>query len=204
MNSNNVSHSHSLLFRFLYSTIQPLKGCVCASKCCTTTSKQSHLQQRYTLTAHLVAGAFEDKVALLDEVKGELEVQIGALAQGLEVGAELAEGGVVHLAVERDVVLDLGAAVDAVQDVALQVLVDGVVLLQGVQRDAVERQLVGDLLRRNTWVRILAEKQLWAAGFSDAAALGSTCKVVLTVTTSLSHGGNLLMVLVRKDTMVSP
>lgn len=175
------------------------------SKCCTTNSKQSHLQQRYTLTPHLVAGAFEDKVALLDEVKGELEVQVGALAQGLEVGAELAEGGVVHLAVERDVVLDLGAAVDAVQDVALQVLVDGVVLLQGVQRDAVERQLVGDLLRRNMSVRILAEKQLRVSVMRLlSAALGSTCKVVLTVTTSLSHGGNLLMVLVRKDTMVSP
>lgn len=64
------------------------------------------------------------------------------------MGAELAEGGVVHLAIERDVVLDLRAAVDAVQDVALQVLVYGVVLLQPVQRDAVERQRVGDLLNR--------------------------------------------------------
>lgn len=64
------------------------------------------------------------------------------------MGAELAEGGVVHLAIERDVVLDLRAAVDAVQDVALQVLVYGVVLLQAVQRDAVERQRVGDLLNR--------------------------------------------------------
>lgn len=49
---------------------------------------------------HLIAGAFEDKIALLDEVKGEFEVQVGALAQGLEVGTELAEGGVVHLAIE--------------------------------------------------------------------------------------------------------
>lgn len=63
------------------------------------------------------------------------------------MGAELAERGVVHLAVERDVVLDLGATVDAVQDVALQVLVDGVVLLQAVQGDAVERQRAGDLLK---------------------------------------------------------
>ncbi len=62
------------------------------------------------------------------------------------MGAELAEGRVVHLSVERDVVLDLRAAVDAVQDVALQVLVYGVVLLQAVQRDAVKRQRVGDLL----------------------------------------------------------
>lgn len=48
---------------------------------------------------HLIAGAFEDQVALLYEVKGKLEVQIGSLAQGLQVGAEFAKGGVVHLAV---------------------------------------------------------------------------------------------------------
>ena len=66
------------------------------------------------------------------------------------MGAELAEGGVVHLAVERDVVLDLGAAVDAVQDVTLQVLVHGIVLLQHVKRDAVERQLLGDVLHKHT------------------------------------------------------
>lgn len=63
------------------------------------------------------------------------------------MGAELPEGGVVHLAIEGDVVLNLRAAVDAVQDVALQVLVYGVILLQAVQRDAVERQRVGDLLK---------------------------------------------------------
>lgn len=36
---------------------------------------------------------------------------------------------------------------DTVQDVALQVLVYGVVLLQAVQRDVVEWQRVGDLLK---------------------------------------------------------
>lgn len=100
--------------------------------------------------AYLITGTLEHKVALLDEVKGEFEVQVGTLAQGLQVGAELAEGRVVHLAVERNVVLDLRAAVDAVQDVALQVLVYGVVLLQAVQGDAVKRQRVGDLLRNAT------------------------------------------------------
>lgn len=96
---------------------------------------------------YLVAGTFEDQVALLNEVKGELEVQVGALAQGLQVGTEFPKGGVVHLAIERDVVLDLWAAVDAVQDVALQILVYGIVLLQAVQRDAVKRQVTGDVLR---------------------------------------------------------
>lgn len=74
------------------------------------------------------------------------------------MGAELAEGGVVHLAVERDVVLDLRAAVDAVQDVALQVLVYGVILLQAVQRDAVERQRVGDLLNGKSFFVILMQR----------------------------------------------
>lgn len=63
------------------------------------------------------------------------------------MAAELAKGGVVHLAIKRNVVLDFGAAVDAVQDVALQVLVYGVVLLQAVQGDAMKRQRVGDLLQ---------------------------------------------------------
>lgn len=100
---------------------------------------------------HLITGTFEDKVALLDEVKCEFEVQIGALAQGLEVGAELAEGGVIHFAVEGDVVLDLRAAVDPMQDVALQVLVYGVILLQAVQRDVVEWQRAGDVLKTESF-----------------------------------------------------
>lgn len=95
---------------------------------------------------YLVAGTFEDQVALLNEVKGELEVQVGALAQGLQVGTEFPKGGVVHLAIERDVVLNFWAAVDAVQDVALQILVDGIVLLQAVQGDAVKGQVTGDVL----------------------------------------------------------
>lgn len=128
-----------------------------------TRTTRTDTRQRVRLTSlaprptpYLIAGAFEDKVALFDEVKGEFEVQIGALAQGLKVSTELAEGGVVHLAVERDVVLDLQAAVDAVQDVALQVLVYGVVLLQAVKRDAVERQRAGDLLCRNSFSHKLA------------------------------------------------
>lgn len=62
------------------------------------------------------------------------------------MGTELPKGGVIHLAIERDVVLDLRTAVDAVQDVALQILVYGIVLFQAVQRDAVKRQVAGDVL----------------------------------------------------------
>lgn len=95
---------------------------------------------------HLVAGALEHQVSTFNQVEGQLQVQVGSLAQRLQVGAQLAEAGVVHLAIERDVVLDFGTAVDAVQDVALQVLVNGVILFQSVQRDAVERQWLGDVL----------------------------------------------------------
>lgn len=166
---------------------------------------------------YLVAGTFEDQIALLDEVKGELEVQVGALAQGLQVGAELPKGGVIHLAIERDVVLDLRAAVDAVQDVALQILVYGIVLLQAVQRDAVKRQVAGDVLSMDKgssqklvfklyWYTqlLLMNDRSKVKGVTCLKPVSSTCNVVLTVTTSLSQGGNLLMVLVRKDTMVSP
>lgn len=111
---------------------------------------------------HLVAGALQNQVALLNEVKGKLEVQVGALAQGLQVGAQLAEGGVVHLAVERDVVLDLWAAVDAVQDVALQVLVNGVILLLGVQIYTVKGELAGDVLHRGREEKMRGGVAGWA------------------------------------------
>ncbi len=110
------------------------------------TLQEVHLGQ--TDRHHLVVGALEHQIAALDQVEGQLQVEQGALAEGLEVGAELAEAGVVHLAVEGDVVLDLCAAVDAVKDVALQVVVDGVVLLQSVQRDLMEGQRFGDVLQR--------------------------------------------------------
>ncbi len=163
LSSESLSHTES-------NNMYHLVSCLCVHISVSYESEKEYdfwrkLQQlgAKDLTPYLIAGAFEDKVALLNEVKGELEVQIGALAQGLEVGAELAEGGVVHLAIERDVVLNLRAAVDAVQDVALQVLVYGVILLQAVQRDAMERQRVGDLLNsRNHFGQKLI--------FSDIAA----------------------------------
>lgn len=117
------------------------------------------------IDAHLIAGALEYKVALLNEIKGEFEVQVGPLAQSFEVPAEFAEGGVVHLAVQRNVVLDLRTAVDAVQDVALQVLVDGVVLLQAVQGDAVKRQRVGNLLQNHihqvNWIQTMSRSKMF-------------------------------------------
>lgn len=62
------------------------------------------------------------------------------------MSAEFGEGGVVQLPVQRHVVLDLLAGVQAVQDVTLQVRIDGVALVQTVQRDPVERQRPSDVL----------------------------------------------------------
>lgn len=95
------------------------------------------------------------------------------------MGAELAEAGVVHLAVEGDVVLDLSAAVDAVQDVALQVVVDGVVLLQGVQRDLVERQRFGDFLQRTSESSATLQKIMFVLDFVDAFDVFSTEKITI-------------------------
>lgn len=99
------------------------------------------------MTPDLVAGAFEHEVALLNEVQCELQVEVGAPAQTLQMSAEFGEGRVVQLAVERHVVLDLLAGVQPVQDVALQVRVYRITLLQTIQRDTVERQRTSHVLR---------------------------------------------------------
>lgn len=70
------------------------------------------------------------------------------MAQGLEVRTEFAKCGVVHFAVERDVVLDLRAAVYPMKDVCLQVLVDGFILLQSIQKYSVEGQQLNYFLQR--------------------------------------------------------
>lgn len=61
---------------------------------------------------------------------------------------ELAEGCVVQLAVQGHVVLDLLAGVQPVKDVTLQVRVDGIALVQAVQRDPMERQWMRHVLTR--------------------------------------------------------
>lgn len=62
------------------------------------------------------------------------------------MSAKFGEGGVVQLAIQRHVVLNLLAGVQAVQDVTLQVSVDGVALIQAVQRDPMKLQLLSDVL----------------------------------------------------------
>lgn len=45
------------------------------------------------------------------------------------MGTELAKAGVVHFAIKGDVILDLCTAVDPMQDVALQILVNGIIFI---------------------------------------------------------------------------
>lgn len=68
---------------------------------------------------------------------------------------EFAKRSVVHFAVERDVVLDLRAAVDPVKDVCLQVLVDGFILFQSIQKYSVEGQQLNYFLQRKKEKKIL-------------------------------------------------
>lgn len=68
---------------------------------------------------------------------------------------EFAKRSVVHFAVERDVVLDLRAAVDPVKDVCLQVLVDGFILFQSIQKYSVEGQQLNYFLQRKKKKKIL-------------------------------------------------
>lgn len=70
------------------------------------------------------------------------------MAQGLEVRTEFAKRRVVHFAVERDVVLDLRAAVYPMKDICLQVLVYSFILFQSIQKYSVEGQQLNYFLQR--------------------------------------------------------
>lgn len=95
---------------------------------------------------HLVAGALDDQMTLLEEVKGQFEVQVRPLAAGGEVGADFAHDDGVGLAVEGDVVEYVLAAIDAVLYVGVQVRPDLFVVREFVQADLGEGKQTGDLL----------------------------------------------------------
>lgn len=97
---------------------------------------------------HLVAGALDDQMTLLKEVKGQFEVQVRALAAGGEVGADFAHDDGVCSAAEGDVVEDVLAAVDVVLDVGVQVRPDLLAFWELIQADLGEGQQTGDLLKR--------------------------------------------------------
>lgn len=88
----------------------------------------------------LVTRAFQHQVALFYEIKRELEVQVGALAQGFEMRTEFSKGCVIHFAIERDVVLYLRTAMYPVKDIGLEILIDSFVLFQPVQEYPMEGQ----------------------------------------------------------------
>lgn len=68
---------------------------------------------------------------------------------------EFSKRSVVHFAIERDVVLDLRAAVYPMEDVRLQVLVDGFILFQSIQKYSVEGQQLNYFLQRKKEQKIL-------------------------------------------------
>lgn len=69
---------------------------------------------------HLKARALEYQVPSFYEVQGEFEVQVGSSAQTLQVTNQLCQSGVVQPTVtQRNVALDLGAAVDTLHQVTL-------------------------------------------------------------------------------------
>lgn len=73
------------------------------------------------LLTHLEAGALQDQVARLDQVQRELQVEVRALAQSLQVADEFGQRRVVQAAIaQRHVALDLRAAVDPLHQVALR------------------------------------------------------------------------------------
>lgn len=95
---------------------------------------------------HLVAGTFDDQVSPLEEVQGELEVQVGAEAPQHQVAAHLPDEGGVGLAVQGDVAEDVLAAVDPVLDIGVQVAVNVLVVGEVIQGELDEWQPTDDFL----------------------------------------------------------
>lgn len=126
--------------------------------------KHSWVGQIPAASPHLEAGALQHQVSRLDQVQGELQVEVGAFAQSLQVTDELGQRRVVQATIaQRHVALNLSAAVDPLHQVALrkgrtevcrcpvlcrsrmcaracylQILIYGIVLLNLVEGNAVE------------------------------------------------------------------
>lgn len=84
---------------------------------------------------YFVAGTFNYKVALLKEIQGEFEIQVGTLAAGDQVAAELGYSAGIRFAIKADVVHYILAAIDPVLDVAIEVIGDLFVVRKIIQWD---------------------------------------------------------------------
>ena len=109
--------------------------------------QQVELRQRHR--HHLVAGTLDDQVSPLEEVQGELEVQVGAEAPQNQMAAHFADEGGIGLAIQRDVAEDVLAAVDPVLDVGVQVAVDVFIVWKVIQGQLDKWQLADDFLQSN-------------------------------------------------------
>lgn len=98
---------------------------------------------------HQVVPPFQDQVALVKQVQGQLKVEDGAVAPRRQVAAEFAEEQLVGSRPRRrgDVGRHLRAAVDPVMDVVAQVGPEIAAVLQDVQRNARKGEEGGDFLR---------------------------------------------------------
>lgn len=99
---------------------------------------------------HQVVPPFQNQVALVKQVQGQLKVEDGAVAPRRQVAAELAEEQLVRGRARRcgDISRHLGAAVNPVMDVVTQVSTEITAVLQNVQRDARKWKKGGDFLQQ--------------------------------------------------------
>lgn len=95
---------------------------------------------------HFVAGTLDHQVASLEQIQGQFEIQVGALAAGDQVAAELADRDWVSFAIEAYIVHDIFAAVDPVLNICIEVIAYLLVVGKVIQRDLGEGQKAGDLL----------------------------------------------------------
>lgn len=85
-------------------------------------------------------------MASLKQIQGEFEIQVGTLAAGDQVAAELANCDGVCFAIQANVVHDFLAAIDTVLDIRVEVVAYLCVVVEVIQGDLGEGQKAGDLL----------------------------------------------------------
>lgn len=85
-------------------------------------------------------------MASLEQIQGQFEIQVGALAAGDQVAAELANRDWVSFAIEAYIVHDIFAAIDPVLNICIEVTAYLLVVGKVIQRDLGEGQKAGDLL----------------------------------------------------------
>lgn len=142
---------------------------------------------------HQVVSSFQNQMALVKQVQGQLKVEERAMAACWQVATELAEQQLIRDGACwcSDVGGNLGAAVDPVVDVVAQVSSQITAVWQNVQRDSRERKKGGDFLQKETadklWLLTGKKQKLLTGTNMSITKRKGSLSLVLSLRANESH-----------------